>query len=89
MSIAAEAMIKEVSRKNAYLLLLKRKLFFLSTKPINPIGGELELLNDEIDSHETIDKVNSTISRIKKMKEEILKEKNQHGNTEPTPHIYK
>jgi len=74
MSIAAEAMIKEVSRKNAYLLLLKRKLFFLSTKPINPIGGELELLNDEIESHETIDKVNSTISRINKLKRDIKTE---------------
>jgi hypothetical protein len=74
MSIAAEAMMKEVSRKNAYLLLLKRKLFVLSTKPINPIGGELELLNDEIESHETIDKVNSTISRINKLKRDIKTE---------------
>ena len=70
-----ELMIKEVGRKNAYLLLLKRKLFILSTKPINTIGGELELLNDEIESHETIDKVNITIAQIAKLKKSIETER--------------
>ena len=66
--MALELMMKEVSRKNAYLLLLKRKLFILSTKRSE---DELTLINIDIESHEMIDKVNATISRIKRLKKDI------------------
>jgi len=66
--MALELMMKEVSRKNAYLLLLKSKLFILSTKRSE---DELTLINIDIESHEMIDKVNATISRIKRLKKDI------------------
>lgn len=63
-----ELMMKEVSRKNAYLLLLKRKLFVLSTKRNE---SELDSINTEIEAHETVDKVNVTISKINRLKTDI------------------
>jgi hypothetical protein len=70
--MALEIMMKEVSRKNAYLLLLKRKLFILSTKHSE---DELSLINIDIESHEMIDKVNTTIGRIKRLKKDIETER--------------
>jgi hypothetical protein len=70
--MALELMMKEVSRKNAYLLLLKRKLFILSTKHSE---DELSLINIDIESHEMIDKVNTTIGRIKRLKKDIETER--------------
>ena len=63
-----ELMIKEVGRKNAYLLLLKRKLFILSTKNSD---DELTSINNEIESHEIVDKVNTTISKVNRLKKDI------------------
>lgn len=70
-----ELIMKEVSRKNAYLLLLKRKLFALSTKRNE---SELDFINAEIEAHETVDKVNVTINKINKLKKSIENEKNDN-----------
>lgn len=70
-----ELIMKEVSRKNAYLLLLKRKLFALSTKRNE---SELDSINTEIEAHETVDKVNVTINKINKLKKSIENEKNDN-----------
>jgi len=67
-----ELMIKEVGRKNAYLLLLKRKLFILSTKSSD---DELTSINNEIESHEIVDKVNTTISKVNRLKKDIETER--------------